>query len=187
MTQQVVFIDRDGVINRDGWGRTRHGYITRWEDWEFIPGVLEAFRLFTEAGYTTVIISNQKCVARGLLSERELSELTEKYKNAIKESGGRVDRVYYCVHSDEDRCTCRKPAEGLFLRAARDLGIESFDGKYMIGDSERDMAAGRKAGLRNILVLTGKSSADDARRWENKPDLICKDLLEAAETVISEA
>jgi D-glycero-D-manno-heptose 1,7-bisphosphate phosphatase len=126
-------------------------------------------------------------VSRGIVSEKELDGLTERYKHAIKEHGGRVDRVYYCTHSEEDGCSCRKPSAGLFLRAADDLGLRGFEGKYMIGDSERDIRAGKKVGLRTILVLTGKSSADDARKWSDGPDLIRKDLLEAAEAVISKA
>jgi histidinol-phosphate phosphatase family protein len=184
MQDKYVFIDRDGVINKDGDGWTEHGYITRWEDFHFIPGVLEAFAKFTEAGYKSVIISNQKCVGKGLMSKSALDEITENLMKSAEEHGGKIAGVYYCPHVDEDGCDCRKPKEGLFLRARKDLGIKGLEGKYFIGDSQRDMQAGRKVGLKTILVLSGKASRRDAETWEHRPDHVCEDLLEAAELVI---
>ncbi|MBD3426351.1 MAG: HAD-IIIA family hydrolase [Candidatus Omnitrophica bacterium] len=184
MGEKYVFIDRDGVINRDGEGRTEHGYITEWEDFEFLPGVLDALRELTEAGYENVVISNQKCVGRGLLSSDGLEALTGKMLEAVLEAGGRIRRVYYCPHLDEDDCDCRKPKAGLFKKAKEELGISSFEGRFFIGDSQRDMQAARRAGLGRILVLSGKSSRRDAERWEYEPDHICRDLLEAARYII---
>ncbi len=184
MNDKFVFIDRDGVINKDGDGWTEHGYITRWEDFRFIPGVLEAFAKFTGKGYKSVIISNQKCIGKGLMSQSALDEITENMMRSVEEHGGKISGVYHCPHLDEDGCDCRKPKEGLFLRAQKDLGIKDLEGKYFIGDSHRDIQAGKKAGLKTILVLSGKSSKKDAETWEHKPDHICEDLLEAAELVI---
>ncbi|MBD3379641.1 MAG: HAD-IIIA family hydrolase [Candidatus Omnitrophica bacterium] len=184
MPDKYVFIDRDGVINVDGENLTEHGYITRWEDFRFLPGAVEAFRDFTEAGYRTVIISNQQCVSKGLLAAEELSGLTSKMLEEIRKNGGSVAGVYYCPHHRNEYCACRKPESGLFLQAGKDLGIKSFSGYYFIGDSERDMIAGKKLEMGTILVLSGKSRKEDVLSWEQPPDHICKDLLEAAELII---
>lgn len=184
--ERYIFIDRDGVINNDGENITDHGYILKWEDFEFLPGVLEAFRKLKASGYRSVIISNQKCVAKGLTTMDELSALTERYTLEVEKSGGGVDAVYYCPHTDEDNCSCRKPKEGLFLSAAKDLDIKGFGGKYFIGDSRRDIQAGKKVGLGTILVLSGKSSREDVETWKDKPDHIFQGLLEAVEFVIAQ-
>ncbi|MGB2601816.1 MAG: HAD-IIIA family hydrolase [Candidatus Omnitrophota bacterium] len=185
MDDKYVFIDRDGVINKDGMGWTEYGYVTRWEDFNFIPGVLEALKELTEAGYDNVVISNQKCVGKGIMSEQDLEDLTDNLLKAVEKSGGKIRKTYYCLHLDKDNCNCRKPKEGLFLKAQEELGIRTFEGKFFIGDSQRDMQAGKKVGLNTIFVLSGKSSREDAGKWEYKPDYICKDLLEAARLIRS--
>ena len=184
MAERFVFIDRDGVINRDGTGRTPQGYTTKWEDFEFLPGSLEALRKFNEAGYKCIVVSNQKCVATGLMTEEELESLTDKFTRQVKENGGSIDKVYYCMHRDEDNCSCRKPKEGMFLKAQEELGVHTFKGKYYIGDTKRDIQAGRKIGLTTILVLSGKSTEDDVSSWEEKPDYVLGSLLEAANMII---
>ena len=184
MSERFVFIDRDGVINRDGAGRTPFGYTTKWEDFEFLPGSLEALRKFKEAGYKCVVVSNQKCVARGLMTEKELEDLTAKFTEEVRKNGGSIDKVYYCMHTDEDDCSCRKPREGMFMKAQKELGIKSLEGKYYIGDSRRDVQAGKKAGLFTILVLCGKSTEEDIASWEEKPDYILDDLLDAANMIL---
>ena len=186
MDQKYVFIDRDGVINKDGAGRTEYGYITVWEDFEFLPMVLEGLRKLRSSGYKCVVISNQKCVGKGIMTEDALEDLTESMCRAVENHGGRIDGVFYCTHLDEDGCQCRKPKEGLFLKARKEMGIPAFDGKYFIGDSERDMTAGKKVGLKTILVLSGKSSRADAAAWKSKPDHICVDFIEAVKIVLGE-
>ncbi|MBU0571248.1 MAG: HAD-IIIA family hydrolase [Candidatus Omnitrophica bacterium] len=184
MSVKYIFLDRDGVINADAAGVTKHGYITRWEDFYFLPGVLESFKKAAEAGYKCVVISNQQGVGKGYHSEAELFELTEKMKRAIKAAGGAVAGVFYCVHLDADECGCRKPEAGLFHQAQEGLNIKDMRGKYYIGDTERDVQAGQKAGLKTILVLSGKTDIRDIEEWEWRPDHVCKDLLSAVEFVI---
>jgi D-glycero-D-manno-heptose 1,7-bisphosphate phosphatase len=186
MKDKYVFVDRDGVINRDGAGVTEHGYVTKWEDFIFLPGVIEGFKALKEAGYRSIVISNQKCVGRGIMTPDELEILTEKMKRSVHEGGGNIDDVLYCTHLDKDNCSCRKPKEGLFLEAAKKFNIDNFSGKYFIGDSERDIIAGKKAGLLNILVLSGKSSEKDAEEWKIKPDHIARDFKEAVKIVLEE-
>ena len=185
MTGKYVFIDRDGVINKDCFGVTEYGYVTRWEDFQFLPRVPEAFKRFTDAGYKTVIISNQQCVGKGYLTEEELNKITQKMICQIEENGGKVHDVNYCLHLKEEECGCRKPDPGLFRIAKEKLGIEKIEGSFYVGDTQRDIQAGKAAGLHTILVLSGKGSREDAETWEYKPDYICADLYEAAELVIS--
>ncbi len=184
MRDKYIFLDRDGVINSDGEGVTEHGYITRWEDFHFLPGVLEAFKKASEAGYKIVIITNQQGVAKGYHSSAELFELTEKMTQAIKNAGGDVAGVFCCTHLKEENCGCRKPAAGLFHRAQEELGLKDVCGKYYVGDTERDIQAGRKVGLKTILVLSGKTNMEDIQEWKEQPDHVCEDLLRAIEFII---
>lgn len=183
-SQRFVFVDRDGVINRDGAGHTEFGYITRWKDFTFLPGVIEGFKDLTEGGYKSVVISNQQCVGKGIMTVPELETLTEKMRAAVREGGGSIEDVFYCTHTNQDNCSCRKPKDGLFIAARKKFGIKKFEGEYFIGDSERDIIAGKKAGLGTILVLSGKSSREDADRWEVKPDHICENFTDAVKVVM---
>ncbi|MFH1665364.1 MAG: HAD-IIIA family hydrolase [Candidatus Omnitrophota bacterium] len=186
MSDKLVFIDRDGVINEDPGGWTEYGYVTRLEELRILPGAAEALGKLSRAGYRNVIISNQQGVGKGYFSQADLDGVTSEVRRAVEEAGGRIDGVYYCTHRKEEDCPCRKPKEGLFLIAREELGIKSFEGKFYIGDTQRDIEAGKRAGLRTILVLSGKSSREDAEEWEHKPDHICGSLLEAAEFIIRE-
>ncbi len=184
MKEKYVFIDRDGVINRDGSEKTEHGYIIKWEDFEFLPGVLEGFKKFKDNGFKCVIVTNQQCVGKELITEEGLEEFMNKIALEVKKSGGEIAGIFYCPHLEEELCDCRKPQSGLFHKARKELNIESFEGRYYIGDSERDVLAGKGAGLKTILVLTGHSKREDVDSWEFKPDHICENLLEAADLII---
>lgn len=184
MNDKYVFLDRDGVINRDPAGWTEYGYVTRREDFHFLPGALEAIKKIKEAGYGTVIISNQQGVGKGYFTEKALRDVTEKMEETVKAAGGEIAGSYYCVHRKEENCDCRKPKKGLFLKAQEELGIKSFEGQFYVGDTERDIEAGRNAGLKTILVLSGKSSREDAQNWNSRPDHICGDLTEAVDFII---
>ena len=186
MEEKYVFIDRDGVINKDPGGWTEYSYVTRWEDFHFLPGSLEALKRLRSAGYRSVIISNQQGVGKGYFTEEELDNVTSKMLEKIKEAGGDVAGVYYCTHAKEENCSCRKPKPGLFERAEEELGINP-EGKYYIGDTERDIQAGGAAGLKTILVLSGKSSKGDVEKWENKPDHVCDSFIDAVKIVLGEA
>lgn len=184
--EKFVFLDRDGVINKDPAGWTPHSYVTKPEDFIILPRVLEAMKLFKDAGYETVIISNQQGVGKGFFTAEELVAVNASMVKRIKKAGGRVTGAYYCTHLTEQGCGCKKPKPGMFLKAQEELGIKELAGKYFVGDTERDIQAGKGAGLRTILVLSGKSKREDAEKWEYKPDIICDDLLEAARVIVGE-
>ncbi len=182
--EKFVFIDRDGVINRDPGGWTEYGYVTRWEDFYFLPKVLDTLKRFTDSGYGIIFISNQQGVGKGYFSKEDLAEVTANLKKEVEKRGARIAGIYYCTHAKEESCDCRKPKPGLFYEAQKELKIKDIPGKFFIGDTERDVKAGRAAGLRTILVLSGKAKAEDIKTWEYKPDHVCESLAEAADVVI---
>jgi len=180
MMQKYVFIDRDGVINIDPGARTKHGYVIEWDDFHFLPGAPEALKLLADNGYQSIIVTNQQCVGKGHITEEALGELFLKMTEKIKGFGGDVRKVYYCPHLKEENCACRKPEAGLFMKARQELKIERFDDKFYIGDSKHDVEAGKRAGLKTILVLSGNSERKNIPAWKTKPDHVCENLLEAA-------
>ncbi len=176
---KIVFLDRDGVINRE-----IGDYVTSWSKFEFLPNVFEALKKLKENGFRIVIISNQAGVGRGLYTEGSLAQITAKMLERVQKEGARIDDVFYCIHRREEGCACRKPKPGMIKQAV--LG-KSFDpgSAFMIGDSEKDIAAARAAGVNSILVLSGKAKTPkDAESFEIKPDFIANDLLDAVEKVI---
>jgi len=103
--KRYVLLDRDGIINR----RMPGGYVTSWNQFEFLPRALEALCLLADNGYTALVISNQACVGEGLLSSENLDVITQRFLVEVALSGGNIAQVYYCRHSPQDRCGCRKP------------------------------------------------------------------------------
>ena len=176
---KTVFIDRDGVINKDPGGFTEHGYVTKWEDFHFIPGSLSALKTLKENNIDVMLISNQAGVGKGCFTKNDLEAVSSNMLKEVEKAGGRIKGVFYCIHKKEDECVCRKPKAGLFFQAVKKYGIDA-KGAYFIGDSLTDVLAGKAAGLGTILVLSGKASREEARQWPQKPDHIFDDLAEAA-------
>lgn len=164
--KRAVFLDRDGVINRD------HGYVHRWEDFEFVPGVLDAAARLSSDGWTLVVVTNQSGIARGFYSEEAYLALTQQMTEVFARAGAPIAAVYHCPHHPEGRiaalavdCGCRKPAPGLLLRAQDELGL-SLPDSVMVGDKASDLAAASRAGVgRSFLICPGQVQAlvHDAR------------------------
>ena len=146
--KRAVFLDRDGIINRKA---EEGAYVTRWEDFEFLPGVAQAISLFNRAGWSVIVISNQRCVARGFLSIPELESIHNRMREELTSQGARLDGIYYCPHDKEPPCACRKPLPGMLLRAAQEHQID-LGASWMVGDAESDMAAGRRAGCHTLRI-----------------------------------
>jgi D-glycero-D-manno-heptose 1,7-bisphosphate phosphatase len=142
----AVFLDRDGVVNRKA---PEGDYVTSWERFEFLPGALEGLRLLAAAGAPVVIVTNQRGIARGRMSERDLADINDRMSAAAAAAGGRIDAVYHCPH--EGGCDCRKPGTALFERAARDLDID-LSASAVVGDRASDMEAATRIGARRVLV-----------------------------------
>ena len=155
---RAAFLDRDGVINR----KAREGeYVTRWEEMQILPGVGEAISLLNGAGFRVIIVSNQRCVAKGLISSVDLEALHQKMCSVLASDGATIDGVYYCPHEKQPACRCRKPEPGMLLDAARDHDI-NLGASWMIGDSGADVEAGRKAGCKTALLGSSFSSNMEA-------------------------
>ena len=149
---KLIILDRDGVINQDS-----DDYIRSAEEWQPIPGSLEAIAKLNQAGYTVVIITNQSGVGRGYFSSQDLTAMHQKMRALLNKHHGKIDKIYYCPHTPHDNCTCRKPETGMFEQVADDYKID-LPSAINIGDSLRDLQAGQLMGCQNILVKTGKGT-----------------------------
>lgn len=178
----AIFLDRDGVINRPPVKR----YVTRWDEFRFLPGTLRALRRLEGDGRKVVILSNQAGVGRGLMPRSQLELITRRMLAAIRRAGGGVDAVYYCPHAPDAGCGCRKPKTGLLRRACRQHRIDPKR-SFVVGDSAKDVAMGRAAGCRTVLVLSGVSTRRDARAMESRPDRVARDLPEAIRWILGPA
>lgn len=146
----LVILDRDGVINKDS-----DEYIKSPEEWEALPGSLNAIARLNQAGYRVVIASNQSGLARGFFTLDTLNQIHNKMLKQLAEIGGSIEAIFFCPHAETESCQCRKPRPGLFQDIANRLGI-SLAKVPAVGDSLRDLQAAIVAGAQPVLVLTGK-------------------------------
>ncbi len=174
---KVIFLDRDGVINKYPGDRL---YITSLRKFKFLPRAKQAIALLNRKGYSIFVASNQAGVAKGTYAQKTLDAITQYMLDEIRKAGANIDKVYYCVHRKDARCVCRKPKTGLLKKAAGEFKF-SLKGAYFIGDTIRDVLTARNAGVKSILVLSGKEKLTNQENWEAKPDFVFKDLLAAAE------
>lgn len=151
----LVFLDRDGVINRD----SRH-FIRGVDDWNPILGSLDAIARMSRAGFRVVIVTNQSGLARGLISKVALEEIHATLESSVVDRGGRIDGILYCPHGPGDRCACRKPAPGLLERAGRERAIDVTNVPF-VGDRVSDLIAARRAACRPVFVRSGATREED--------------------------
>ncbi len=173
---KVVFLDRDGVINKYPGDRQ---YVTSLKKFKFLPNAKRAIALLSREGYKIFIASNQAGVGHDIYAQHTLDAITAKMLAEINAFGGKIDKVYYCTHRKDAGCTCRKPKPGMLKKAAKEFKF-SLKGAYFIGDTARDVFTAQAAGCKSILVLTGKEKKANQKNWEVKPDFVFKDLLAAA-------
>jgi len=147
---RLIVLDRDGVINHDS-----PEFIKSPDEWRPIPGSLEAIARLNHAGYRVVVATNQSGVGRGLLDFSTLAAIHDRMHRALAHVGGRIDAIFYCPHTADSRCECRKPRAGML----REIGVRfSVDlaGVACVGDGLRDLQAAETVGAQPMLVLTGK-------------------------------
>ena len=150
MTVSLVILDRDGVINYDS-----DDYIKSPDEWQPLPGSLEAIARLCRADYTVVVATNQAGVGRGLFSLEMLTRIHRKMASSIRDKGGRLDSIFFCPHSPADQCGCRKPKPGMLLEISDRLSI-GLSGVPVVGDSLRDLEAAAAAGAMPVMVKTGR-------------------------------
>ena len=190
--KSAVFLDRDGVLIEDV------HLLTHPEQIVIPSGVPGALKKLAEAGFKLIVVSNQPVVARGMVDEQGVRAVHEHMASLLKNSGApSFDGIYFCPHHPNAtlllyrvNCDCRKPKSGMFLQAAKELGID-LRASFTVGDRITDIIAGAKAGCRTVLVQTGKHSEKPIETSEPldttiQPDHVCADLAKAAEWIVSQ-
>ena len=147
---RAVILDRDGVINHDS-----DEFIKTPEEWVPLPGSLQAIARLHQAGFTVAVATNQSGVGRGLLTLEALQQIHARMLDGVRDHGGAITEIAFCPHLPDAGCDCRKPAPGLLHELARRLDLD-LDGVPVVGDSERDLIAARRAGASPVLVRSGK-------------------------------
>ena len=163
---KLVILDRDGTINED-----RDDYVKSPEEWVPLPGALEAIARLNHAGWHAVVASNQSGIGRGLFDMATLNAMHLKMHQLLAKEGGRIDAVFFCPHTPEDGCDCRKPLPGLFRQIGLRYGV-ALDEVPVVGDVLRDLQAGAAAGCVPHLVRTGKA----ARMGEAEIAAMCEQV-----------
>lgn len=190
--RKAIFLDRDGVLVAD------NGFVTQASQFQPLPGVHQALRQLSGAGFLLLVVTNQALVARGLLSEGELEALHGQMNALFEEAGApRMDGIYACPHHPNatlpqyrTTCECRKPRPGLLRAAAHDHGID-LNGSFLVGDRFTDILAGSAAGCRTVWVQTGQHLAPaietaDLLDQAVSADHVCADLLAASAWILNQ-
>jgi len=172
--KRAVFLDRDGTIARDV------PYCRSPDDFECLPTVPEAIKLFNDNGFKVVVITNQSGIARGYFTEETLAQIHIKMKEELAKHGAYVDAIYCCPHHPDEGCDCRKPKTALFLQAAKDLDIE-LKHSFMVGDMQMDIDAGKAVGCKMVLVTTGPNGG---KGIVNAPDYTAHSLLDVSKWIL---
>jgi D-glycero-D-manno-heptose 1,7-bisphosphate phosphatase len=173
-------LDRDGIINR----RIPRGYVTSWNQFTFLPGVLEGIRRLTAAGYSIVVVSNQAAVGKGLMTSSTLDQITTRLVRRVRAHGGAIHGFYYCTHRRESHCSCRKPRPGLLAQAQADHHF-SFSETYLVGDSPSDFMAAKQVGAPMIMVKRNEASL--LKSGAVQPEAIVPDFRSAVDAILSAA
>jgi D-glycero-D-manno-heptose 1,7-bisphosphate phosphatase len=165
---RAAFLDRDGTLNVNP---PEHDYVPSLAGFAWLPGAIEGAAALATAGFLLAVVSNQRGIARGLVSPQTLVEIEDEIQAALEPHGARIAAFRYCPHELDEGCDCRKPAPGMLLELATDLDVD-LASSWMIGDSPTDVAAGRAAGCRTALLGPASTSTD--------ADLLADSLLEVA-------
>jgi D-glycero-D-manno-heptose 1,7-bisphosphate phosphatase len=176
---KLIVLDRDGVINHDS-----DQFIKAPDEWRPIPGSLEAIARLNHAGFRVVIATNQSGIGRGLFDMATLNAIHEKMHRALALAGGRVDALFYCPHTADAQCECRKPKAGMLREIGVRFGVD-LSGVPCVGDGLRDLDAADAVGAQPMLVLTGKGERTLREGNFPKNTLIFPDLAFAASALLA--
>jgi histidinol-phosphate phosphatase family protein len=182
---KVIFLDRDGVINKYPGDSD---YVKSWSEFHFLPEVKSSLGRLNNKGFQIFIVSNQAGVSKGIYPQQILDLITKNMLQELDDYNIHIAGVYYCTHRDEDNCSCRKPKTGLIDMAVaklKDEGLElELKQSYFIGDTIRDIETGKTAGLKTILVFSGKEKPDNKNKWSILPDYTARDLSRAVDLIL---
>ena len=153
----TLFLDRDGVINR----RLIDDYVKAVAEFEFLPGVPEALAILADLFTRIFIVTNQRGIARGLMSHDDLARVHAFLLKGVDASQGRIDKIYYCPHNERE-CNCRKPKNGLALQAKADFPEIDFDKAIMVGDSPSDIEMGKSLNMKTVMIQEAPQEAGDS-------------------------
>jgi len=176
---KLIVLDRDGVINQDS-----TQFIKSPDEWRPIPGSLEAIARLNHAGYRVVVATNQSGIGRGLFDMATLNAIHEKMHKALALAGGRIDALFYCPHTADSQCECRKPKTAMLREIGIRYGVE-MTGVPCVGDSVRDLQAADAVGAQPMLVLTGKGERTLREGSFPKNTVIFPDLAFAVSALLA--
>ena len=182
MSQKLIILDRDGVINYDSLD-----YIKSPEEWQPLPGSIEAIANLSKHGYNIVVATNQSGLARKLFTEVTLANMHQLMSDLVEEAGGSISAVFFCPHHPDDNCSCRKPNTGLLEQVEREFSC-SVSGCWFVGDTEKDIDTAIAKSCKPILVLTGKGLQTQTNLSAEKQSsvLIFDDLSAASNFILKE-
>jgi D-glycero-D-manno-heptose 1,7-bisphosphate phosphatase len=177
---RAIFLDRDGVICRN-WP----DHVKSWTEFVFLARAIESLARLAVLEMPIIVATNQAVVNRGLVPAEVVDEIHRRMRASVEAGGGRIDCVYLCPHTPDERCGCRKPQPGLLTQAAADLGIE-LEGSYMVGDAWTDIQAGLAVGCTPFLVLTGRGLRELPRALRQGAGRcrVVRDLSEAVTAIL---
>ncbi len=170
--KRAIFLDRDGVINKVIFRNGKVSSPWRFEEFEILPDVKKVLTKFKEMGFLKIVVSNQPDVKRGFLKKEELEKMNQFLIQNLP-----IDEIMICPHDDDDHCNCRKPKPGLILEAAKKYGID-LKQSFLIGDTWKDVEAGKRAGCKVILI-----KKDYNKEIQNNCDFLVNNLEEALKVI----
>ena len=171
---KLVILDRDGVVNFDS-----DNYIKSPTEWKPIPGSIEGIARLNQSGFRVVVATNQSGIGRGLFDMATLNAINDKMMEMVFRQGGRIDALFFCPHTNDDNCNCRKPKTGMFEEISARFHVD-LKGVPCVGDSLRDLQAADAVGGMPILVLTGKGLKTKDEKGLPKRTQVFADLAEAS-------
>ena len=175
MPIKTIFLDRDGVINKEV------NYLHKIDDFEFVDGIFDTCQHFQSLGYKIIIITNQSGIYRGYYTENDYQKVTQWMLDQFKQKNINILDVFHCPHGPNSTCDCRKPKPGMFLKA-KDKHNTDMEKSWMIGDKERDTIAANSAGIDNTILIRSSHRIDES----NSNAKIILDSIQQAKQIITE-
>jgi histidinol-phosphate phosphatase family protein len=175
----TLFLDRDGVINK----KKQNGYIQNRAEFEFLPGVLNFFKDFSNYFDKIVIVTNQQGISKGLMSIEDLADIHSFMAKEIINSGGKIDKIYFCADLAINNPICRKPNIGMGLEAKKDFPDIDFSRSFIVGDSDTDIEFGTRLGMKTVWIDDNFASEETRKKISKEADFIFSSLFEFGESI----